>query len=255
MKRPRLALKALAVLMVAALAALALAGCTTAQVQSSSSAESASASAAASDASASDSASASSAASAASAASSAASSASASSSSASSASATGSETGAAAASSDQMQTIGNKKVGFMQVPKSWTDRISDIDPRLAESYEMVYYADPSSEYTSYVQQHFAFSKAVQMSVRNTSYKEIADNVINSFKSDSAYGETTYGETTINGRNAIVVTSSAPDDNQLLCTIVIDRDGDEHCAVSLTLNCGASEQQAAEVLAYASTWTV
>ena len=143
----------------------------------------------------------------------------------------------------------------MQVPKSWTDRSSDLQSGMIDSYSMVYYANPSTEFTSAAKAHFDFAQSVQMSLRPASYKDVAQTFIDKYKKDGIYGDTTSEEGKYNGKNAIVVSTSVPDDNLMVCTIVIDRDGDGKGAVALEMNCGASQAQAEEVLKYASTWTI
>ena len=143
----------------------------------------------------------------------------------------------------------------MQVPSTWVDRISDMDPRIVDSYGMVYYVDPDSEYTSAAQEGFAFSRAVQMTVAPTSYTDIASQVVDTFKNNAIFGETTTEDISLNGHKATLIATSIPDDNLAMLTIVSDRDGDGHTAVSLAMNCGPLNGNShEEVLAAASTWT-
>ena len=158
-----------------------------------------------------------------------------------------------AVSKGDMQTIGSNAVGYLAVPSTWTDRIGDVDPNLVDAYEMVYYADPDSEYTSAAFSHFTFSKGVQMTVQPTSYREIAQGIAESYENSPITGDYSQGEVKIGGRDAILIVTSIPEDNQLLCSIVIDRDGDGHAAVALACNCGASTKEAEEVLSYVATW--
>ena len=156
-------------------------------------------------------------------------------------------------SKSDMQTIGSRAVGYMAVPSSWTDRIEDVDPNLVDAYEMVYYADPGSEYTSAALSHFAFAKGVQLTVQPTSYREIAAGIAESYENSSITGDFSQGEVMIGGRDAILLVTSIPEDNQLICCIVIDRDGDGHAAVAIACNCGSSTSAAEEVLSYVATW--
>ncbi len=158
-----------------------------------------------------------------------------------------------AGSNANMQTIGSRAVGYMAIPSTWVDRIEDVDPNLVDAYEMVYYADPDSEYTSAAYSHFAFSKAVQMKVMPTSYREVAEGIAESYKNSEITGDFDQCETMIGGRDAILLVTSIPVDNQLMCTIVIDRDGDGHAALAITCNCGANTDEAEEVLSYLATW--
>lgn len=154
-----------------------------------------------------------------------------------------------------MQKMGNGKVGYLQVPATWEDRTSDIDPKTVESYELVYYVDPTSKYSSATLGHDNYAKAIQMTVAPTSYKEIAQGIVDGFKGDTArFGTTEAAEITLGDKNAILITTTMTKDNLQLATIVIDRDGDGHAAVALTMNCGMNATASQEVLQYAKTWT-
>lgn len=155
------------------------------------------------------------------------------------------------------QTIGNSSVGYIEVPKSWVDRTSDVDPRMVDSYRTVYYADPDSEFTSAVLGHFAFSRSIEMTNRPTSYTDVAKGIVDKAKADtSTYGDVTTEEIKINGHSAILIATSMPDDNLAMCSIVIDRDGDGRSAVTLAMNCGPLDGDSyQEVLQSASTWTL
>ena len=158
--------------------------------------------------------------------------------------------------SEGMQRVGNDKVGFLQVPTTWTDRSGDLDPGRVSSNSTVYFVDPSTEFTSPTRGKFDFAKSIAMDAEEGSYKTAAAEVAAGHEVDS-YGETTTSELSIGGRNAMLVVSSIPKDNLNIASILIDRDGDEKNTVRLTLNCGAADSTtaASEVLSYVSKWTV
>ena len=151
-----------------------------------------------------------------------------------------------------MQKMGNASVGYIQVPSSWVDRTSDLDSRTVDSAKIVYYVDPSTEYTSGTFYTYMFSQAIQMAVYPTSYSEIANTVANRLSSGAEYSNVDRKDTTFAGRNATIITSEVPGDGILTCDIVIDRDGDGHAAVDITLQGTPSSIET--VLGYASTWT-
>ena len=148
--------------------------------------------------------------------------------------------------------MGNASVGYIQVPSTWVDRTSDLDSRTVDSAKIVYYVDPSTEYTSGTFYSYMFAQAIQMAVYPTSYTEIANTVANRLSSGSEYSNVDRQDTNFAGRNATIITSEVPGDGILTCDIVIDRDGDGHAAVDITLQGTPSSIET--VLGYASTWT-
>ena len=226
---------------VAALSACALAGCMTVKVGSSGSASSASSEATSSE----------SASTASGDASSAASSTAASTTSASSSAASGSAT-----SSGKTQKIGNPKVGYVQVPASWEDHTNDLGSETIDAYAAVYYVDPSTKYSSTSLGHDSYAKAIQLTVAPTSYKDTANQIISGFKQNTEmFSGTDASEIQVDGKNAILITTLMTKDKLQLATIVIDRDGDGHASVGITMNCGMDQAAATEVLAIAKTWTL
>lgn len=151
-----------------------------------------------------------------------------------------------------MQKMGNAAVGYIQVPSSWVDRTSDLDSRMVDSAKIVYYVDPSTEYTSGTFYSYMFSQAIQMAVYNTSYTDIANTVVNRLSSGAEYTNVDRQDATFAGKKAAIITSEVPGDGILTCDIVVDRDGDGRTAVDITLQGTPSSIET--VLGYASTWT-
>ncbi len=170
-------------------------------------------------------------------------------------SSTGANTGGSSTNnSGKTQKVGSKKVGFVQVPASWKDNTSAMDKRTVEDYGLLLYIDPDSSYQSKAQGGTSYGKAIQLTVQPTSYTEIAKGILESYKSDGKFGETTQGTIEIAGRKGILLVTTLKDDGLQLATIVLDRDGDGKVAVALALNCGFDETSSKEVLKIASTWT-
>lgn len=163
----------------------------------------------------------------------------------------GSSTGT---SDGKTQKIGSKKVGFVQVPASWKDNTKAMDERTVEDYGLVLYIDPDSSYQSKAQGGTSYGKAIQLTVQPTSYTEIAKGILESYKSDGKFGETTQGTIEIAGRKGVVLVTTLKDDGLQLATIVLDRDGDGKVGVAMALNCGFDEASSKAVLQIASTWT-
>lgn len=154
------------------------------------------------------------------------------------------------------QLIGNPTVGYMCVPKSWTDRGSDLDPALVSTYAATYWADASTEFTSGVKGKFDFAKSVQLACPGGSYKAVASQKAAEFQG-SEYGETTDGEISVGGCKAVIVVSTIPKDNVNIATVCIDRDNDEKNCVTITFNAGTIGDQKAteELLSYVRTWVI
>lgn len=162
--------------------------------------------------------------------------------------------GSSAGDSDKTQKIGSKKVGYVQVPASWKDNTKVMDERTVEDYGLVLYIDPDSSYQSKAQGRESYSKAIQLTVQPTSYTEIAKGILESYKSDGKFGETTQESIEIAGRKGVVLVTTLKDDGLRLATIVLDRDGDGKVGVAMALNCGFDEASSKAVLQIASTWT-
>lgn len=162
--------------------------------------------------------------------------------------------GSSAGDSDKTQKIGSKKVGYVQVPASWKDNTKAMDDRTVEDYGLVLYIDPDSSYQSKAQGRASYGKAIQLTVQPTSYTEIAKGILESYKSDGKFGETTQESIEIAGRKGVVLVTTLKDDGLRLATIVLDRDGDGKVGVAMALNCGFDEESSKAVLQIASTWT-
>ena len=162
--------------------------------------------------------------------------------------------GSSTSNSGKTQKVGSKKVGFVQVPESWKDNTKAMDARTVEDYGLVLYIDPDSSYQSKAQGGTSYGKAIQLTVQPTSYTEIAKGILQSYKSDGKFGETTQENIEIAGRKAILLVTTLKDDKLQLATIVLDRDGDGKTGVAMALNCGFDEASSKAVLQVASTWT-
>ena len=154
------------------------------------------------------------------------------------------------------QRIGNQKTGYVEVPASWEDRTTDLGAGTVDAYSAVYYVDSDSRYSSTTLGHDSYAEAVQLTVAPQSYKDVASEIVAGFQQNSdSFSSTEAGEIQIGGRNAILITSLMTQDKLQLATIVIDRDGDGHAAVAITMNCGMDQAAATEVLNIATTWTL
>lgn len=150
------------------------------------------------------------------------------------------------------QTIGNNKTGTLQVPSDWKDRTSDFDSNLVSDTALVYYVDPTSEYTSSALTKFNFAQAIQMRALPTSYAQAAYDLAQNWEAQDIYADVDSEETTFNGHKATIITSTIPEDGLYLCDIVIDRDDNGHSAVVIMTQATPSSMEA--VLGYAATWS-
>lgn len=176
--------------------------------------------------------------------------------SASSASTPPSASASAQQSQTAMQTIGDAKVGYLQVPATWVDRTSqDIDQRMIDSTAALYYVDPGTEFTSATLSHYAFAKSVTLTVQPADIETIANTYITKYSGDSAgYSDVDIDEGTVNGHDAVLITAFMPDDGVQVMTLVLDRDGDGTASVAIEANCGTTEASATKVLGYIRTWS-
>ena len=153
--------------------------------------------------------------------------------------------------------IGNYSVGFMQIPEHWVNRIDIIDSEFVKSYDAVYYVDTKTEYLAPSTSHYAFAQSVEMSRHSDSYTKLANQLVDSYKSDENYEGTTTAQITVGKRRAILISSTNKTDGQNVMSVVIDRDNDEKVSVVLSFNCGpTSNTKPLEwAKAYMETWQV
>lgn len=151
-----------------------------------------------------------------------------------------------------MQTIGNGYVGTLQVPSSWQNRASDLPDELVSEYNVVYYADPDTEYTSGALSHFSFAQSIELlGPYPTSYDEAAYNATQALTNEGIYGDIDTEEGTFNGHAATVLTTTIPEDGVYVCYIEAD-DGTGHGTVEII--CQGTPSTIETVLGYASTWS-
>ena len=138
----------------------------------------------------------------------------------------------------------------MQIPSSWEDRVSDYDAAIAQGTDMVYFADPESEYSSQTFGHFMFARAVQLRHYGSPYGEIAGQVLGGYD-DGVYSNVDSRETTFNGHNCTIITATVEGDNLEVYNMAIDIDGE--ATVLLTLQ--GTPNTVEEVLSYANSWAI
>lgn len=154
--------------------------------------------------------------------------------------------------STSMQTIGSSLTGSLQVPSSWENRTSDYRSELVDDTGLVFYVDPSTEYTSGTLGHYSFAQSIELRMYPASYQEAAMNVADGWDIAGYYGAIDSENTTFNGHNATVLTTSIPDDGVYICYIEVDRDGDGNATVEI--RCQGTPSTIQTVLGYAGTWS-
>lgn len=153
--------------------------------------------------------------------------------------------------------IGNESVGYLQIPKNWSNYTDNLDEESRKTYAGLYYADPYSEYTSPSKGGPSYSLSVQVSRHSASYRDIAAQLYQKYTSDSDYGETYQRNATFGKRRAIIVETVNLVDGVNEMRVVLDRDNDEKVTVVLAYNCGsAGDAKRPEwCLGYSETWQV
>lgn len=151
------------------------------------------------------------------------------------------------------QTIGDAKTtGTMEIPSDWKDRSGDYDENLIDDTDLVYYVDPTTEYTSGALSHFSFSQSVEMRVYPASYDMVANDTMSEWEAQGIYDDIDSETTTFNGHAATVMTCTIPEDGVYVCDVAIDRDDDGHATVLIKAQGTPSNIES--VLGYVSTWS-
>ncbi len=169
----------------------------------------------------------------------------------SAASASASSTSAGEADLGKSQRFGNAKVGYVSVPSDWKDFTDKLDSRMVDSTAAVYIVDPTTEFTSGVEMHFAYSSSITLETFPCKYTEKADELLYKYRGETDnYTDPTIEKTTFNGKNASILGCSSAD-NVDITNIVIEKDANS--CVLITAWATRSNDEA--VLSYVATWSM
>ena len=147
--------------------------------------------------------------------------------------------------------MGSQKVGYVTVPSDWKDFTDKLDSRTVDSTGAVYLVDPTTEFTSGVESHFAYSSSIKLETYPTKYTDIADETLYKFRGETDnYADVNIEKTTLNGKDASLVTCSSADGVDI-GVIVVEKDANS--CVKITVWGTPSNYNAN--MGYAKTWSL
>ena len=171
--------------------------------------------------------------------------------SASSASQTTSSSSASPANLGQSQRFGSAKTGYVSVPSDWKDFTSKLDSRVVEASAMTYLVDPTTEFTSGVESHWAYSSSITLETFPCKYTDKADELLYKYRGETDnYTTPDIQKTTFNGKNASVVACSSAD-NVDITNIAIEKDANS-CVLITAWGTRSTDEA---VLSYVATWSM
>ena len=149
------------------------------------------------------------------------------------------------------QRYGKPSTGYVSVPSDWKDYTSKLDPRAVEASDATYLVDPTTEFTSAVEAHFAFSSSIKLETFPCKYTDKADELLYDYRGRTDdYTTPSIEKTTFNGHNASIVACSSAD-NVDITNIAIEKDA--NTCVLITAWGTRSTDEA--VLSYVATWSL
>lgn len=147
--------------------------------------------------------------------------------------------------------MGSPKVGYVTVPSDWKDFTDKLDSRIVDSTGAVYLVDPTTEFTSGVESHFAYSSSIQLETYPTKYTDIADETLYKFRGETDnYSDVNIEKTTFAGKDASLVTCSSADGVNIGVVVV---EKDTNSCVKITVWGTPSNYNAN--MGYAKTWSL
>ena len=151
---------------------------------------------------------------------------------------------------DATQKVGNSKTGYIMVPEDWMDRTTqDIDEHKLDATAATYVVDPTTEFTSGVLMHFAFSSSILMETYNTDFASKAKEIIAKYDKDTDnYSNCERHNYTLNGKNASVIKYDTADGVDVY---FVTLDTGEHSCTMFTVY--ALPSQAEHIVGYLNTW--
>ena len=171
--------------------------------------------------------------------------------SASSASQTTGSSSASPANLGQSQRFGSAKTGYVSVPSDWKDFTSKLDSRVVEASAMTYLVDPTTEFTSSVESHWAYSSSITLETFPCKYTDKADELLYKYRGETDnYTTPDIQKTTFNGKNASVVACSSAD-NVDITNIAIEKDANS-CVLITAWGTRSTDEA---VLSYVATWSM
>ena len=171
--------------------------------------------------------------------------------SASSASQTTGSSSASPANLGQSQRFGSAKTGYVSVPSDWKDFTSKLDSRVVEASAMTYLVDPTTEFTSSVVSHWAYSSSITLETFPCKYTDKADELLYKYRGETDnYTTPDIQKTTFNGKNASVVACSSAD-NVDITNIAIEKDANS-CVLITAWGTRSTDEA---VLSYVATWSM
>lgn len=170
---------------------------------------------------------------------------------------TSAQSSASSTSSSQpsdMQRVGSKPTGYVEIPANWEDMTNVLDQNLVDSADVSLGADPDSEYTSATFSHFEFARSVRLSVYPTDYQTYAGQILSTYGSKpDVYSEITSEPTTFKSHDAMIITAFVPDDGIYISSTVFNRDGDGTATVVIETH--YTESSYDEVAPISETWSL
>lgn len=171
--------------------------------------------------------------------------------SASSASQTTSSSSASPANLGQSQRFGSAKTGYVSVPSDWKEFTSKLDSRVVEASAMTYLVDPTTEFTSSVESHWAYSSSITLETFPCKYTDKADELLYKYRGETDnYTTPDIQKTTFNGKNASIVACSSAD-NVDITNIAIEKDANS-CVLITAWGTRSTDEA---VLSYVATWSM
>ena len=171
--------------------------------------------------------------------------------SASSASQTTSSSSASPANLGQSQRFGSAKTGYVSVPSDWKDFTSTLDSRVVAATAMTYLVDPTTEFTSSVESHWAYSSSITLETFPCKYTDKADELLYKYRGETDnYTTPDIQKTTFNGKNASIVACSSAD-NVDITNIAIEKDANS-CVLITAWGTRSTDEA---VLSYLATWSM
>ena len=154
---------------------------------------------------------------------------------------------------DATSQYGKNSTGYIKVASDWKDMTSTLDERIVDSTDAVYIADPTTEYTSAQQSHFAFSTSIKMEVFPVGFADRGTELQNTYSSDAeGYTKPTWSAVKLDGHNAAMITTHSLIDNTDIVHLVVDRDDTGSTCVVITATMMPSTAE--KVMGYVSGWT-
>ena len=149
------------------------------------------------------------------------------------------------------QRFGNAKTGYVSVPSDWMDFTSKLDSNMVDSTAATYIVDPTTEFTSAVEAHWAYSSSIKLETYNCKYTDKADELLYKYKGETDnYTTPSIEKMTFNGKNASVVACSSAD-NVDITNIAIEKDAGS----CILITAWSTRSNTEAIIGYVATWSM